>query len=82
MLDSCEDVSHRLACRINDRSCDLAHSDPRYLPPPSSRAFCEFGIFTDLVVAGMDVLVIKPDNLFFKPKVRLWFPVADGSQVF
>jgi hypothetical protein len=82
MLDSYEDNSHRLARRIDHRSYDLAHSDPRYFPSLSSRAFCESGIFTCLVVAGMDVLVIKPENLFFKPKVRLWFPVADGSQVF
>lgn len=35
-----------------------------------------------MVVAGMDIFIVKTGNMFVNPKVRAWIPVADGSQNF
>ena len=35
-----------------------------------------------MVVAGVDVFVVKTGGIFRDPKVRAWIPVADGSHAF
>jgi hypothetical protein len=35
-----------------------------------------------IVVAGIDIFVVKTGKIFVNPKVRTWIPVADGSQAF
>ena len=44
-----------------------------------------FGMFLGvevIVVAAMDVFVVKWKNTFTEPKYRTWIPVDDGSQAF
>ena len=59
------------------RSCNYDHVDDPF----------DWYVFSQhvellIVVAGVDIFVVKTGNMFINPKVRAWIPVADGSQAF
>jgi hypothetical protein len=74
MLDFLEDYEGN----INSfRTCNYNHVDDSfdwYVPGQHVELF--------IVVAGVDIFVVKTGSMFVNPKVRAWIPVADGSQAF
>lgn len=41
-----------------------------------------FGGGNVVIVAGMDIFIVKTGQIFFNPRVRVWMPVTDGSMAF